>query len=96
MKNDSIIRLGDAVKEMATGKPFSAEWVSYDVRRGGGEIESYPELRMLRAESGIVGNTHWKNFTRNFEKLVQGENVRILVKIHLPLLLTFNGKKIIL
>jgi hypothetical protein len=96
MKSGEMIKLSEALAAMVRGETFSAEWVSYDVRRGGGEIEEFPSLRMLRTESGIVRNTHWVNFTRNFEKIVAGQPTGLFIKIHLPLILTFNGKKIIL
>ena len=101
-----FITLAEVLKTVDSGQPFDIEVVTADVKRGtGGAIRSYKrhvkfvKQHMTKAETAkfetLRGTAkdarHYENSTRNIYD-TQKREVR---KIHIRLIVIFNGKHVI-
>lgn len=102
----NIIHLGNALNQMEEGNPFSVSFVTLDQnRKKGGDIISLEKCLLALLDTDektkkgfeVVANksdfkkkpNHYEHATRN----VVLENGHIK-KIHIRLMLTFNGQKV--
>lgn len=97
---------------MDSGAPFSVEYVKFDYRRKrGGQIQFYPSCIILKNEKKNTAtkpadfvdrgrNTrnphHYEHSTRSFSVVINGTVTSTIKKLHIYLVLSFNGKKLIL
>lgn len=90
---------------MASGQTFSIEFVSMDKKRKtGGTMKYFREcvipVKQTQTAPSIKGTTnkvqnHYKNATRSFHVLQNGEKVAVK-KLHIFLITRFNNKKVVL
>jgi hypothetical protein len=102
------VRLEEVLKAMETGESFSIRFVTCDVnRKVGGKILEWENCRLSKllherrggqspavAAEKVPGlkPSHYENNTRN---LVLGRSTQVR-KIHIWLILAFNGQKVVL
>lgn len=102
------VRLEEVLKVMETGEPFSVRFVTCDVnRQTGGKFLEWQNCRLSKQlherRGGKVGAVvpaekpglmpaHYRNGTRN---LVVGRSTQVR-KLHIWLILAFNGQKVVL
>jgi hypothetical protein len=102
------VRLEEVLKVMETGEPFSVRFVTCDVNREtGGKFLEWEDCRLSKqlherrgtkpagpaaAEAPGLQPSHYANGTRN---LVVGRSTQVR-KIHIWLILAFNGQKVVL
>lgn len=101
-----FIPLKDVLRRMQDGERFDISYVKADVKRGtGGQIKTLLGCMLMRktgnASKQHAGEPtpeqlrknphHFANSTRNIQHLKTGEKF----KIHIRLLLTYNGKKVL-
>jgi hypothetical protein len=106
---DTILR-SEVMKLVDTGDPFTMEFVTADRRRGtGGKLievinwvkkvgqpveDTIPGKHIRRKASEVKKDPdHWRHGTFNIEN--PGNKALHLHKVHVPLMQTFNGKKIV-
>jgi hypothetical protein len=111
MAGKEVITLKQVLAHMAsTADPFTLRWVKFNEQKNeGGEIvEAAGLLQSARGEQPATaapsGGTwhpagevrrranHFKNFTRNLKSTLNGN----FSKVHIYLILEFNGKKVII
>jgi hypothetical protein len=100
-----FIPLAQVLKEIDSGRPFDISVVTADVTRGtGGQIKSYAKhvkhiaQRLSKKEaakaeslSAVSRNPkHFQNSTRN----IYDPQKQVVRKIHIRLIVTFNGIKV--
>lgn len=103
MKEAGIISVQDATRIIDSGAIFSFSVVTFDdQRKKGGEIMSFPEARKHtireRASTNLEKRTQIKVPTKFIRPVIiyqNGSPTSIVKSIHPPLLLEFNGKKVV-
>ncbi|MDJ1500461.1 hypothetical protein [Xanthocytophaga agilis] len=98
-----MIKLSEALMQMEQGETFSCKFVTFNQRRKtGGEIIEIQEARLFRQSASTPEEkkessgkskspNHWANSTRNI-LILPSEQIR---KLHIRLLIEFNGFKVI-
>ena len=99
---ESYITLPEVIKAIDGGQRFDITVVKADVKRGtGGALATYTGCIKQRPKNGKTAETkkqstgtkspnHYENSTRNIYLLRERE----IKKIHLRLIVRFNGKKV--
>lgn len=106
-----MIKLNEVLKVMETGENFAIDFVTFDKRRKtGGIIRQIPEARLCKSKKSLelstdkpqvkkkpkVNPNHWVNATRSIRIIVDGIESSHIRKIHIFLIVRFNGKKVFL
>lgn len=94
-----------AIKIINRGEKFSFQCVTYDKdRKRGGDIFTALEAVVCSSKTNTktsspnkpIKPNHIQHLTKNVELLVDGVKTGQVRKIHLPLLISINGKKVVI
>lgn len=105
---ETILR-SEVVKQLDTGEPFDLEFVTANRRKGTGgkllEVKGWVKKKGKPVEDTVPGSlrqaqadkrkdpNHWRHGTFNIEN--PGNKALHLYKVHIPLILTFNSKRVV-
>jgi hypothetical protein len=105
---DTILR-SEVVKLVDNGEAFDMEFVTADRRRGTGgkliDVKGWVKKKGKPVDDTVPGKhirqktdvkkdpNHWRHGTFNIEN--PGNKALHLYKVHIPLILTFNSKRVI-
>ena len=81
------------LEKMRTGQTFSIVFRTLNKqRKTGGVLKEYHTARLATKKVKNTKANHFKNHTFNIETVVNGHGTGELIKVHLPLVIFFNGE----
>lgn len=79
--------------EMRTGKPFSIAFRTLNrQKKTGGELKEFHTAKLITKKVKGTKDNHFENHTFNIKQMANGEEVGNPIKVHLPLVVLFNGE----
>ena len=84
---DQYITLEEVIQTMNSGATFSIRYITHDAsRKKGGKIKEFQEATAT-AKSGMA---------RNIRIIQNGNETGMVVKVNIPLIISFNNKNLLI
>lgn len=81
------------IEQMRIGKPFSITYRTLNKqKKTGGELKEFHTAQLVTKKVKGTKANHFTNHTFDIETVVEGQGTGDIYRVHLPLVIFFNGE----